>query len=96
VEIVSVSSVEPSWRLRSDMAIPAGEQTGLFNVYLCNDGSTQCHNSIAQAQFGFRAEAGHTYRVRAREQVNGSNHFWVWLVDEATGDVAGGTPPSAG
>ena len=95
VEIISVSSVEPTFRLRSDMEIPAGEQTGLFNIYLCNDGSTQCHNSIAQAQFAFRAEAGHTYRVRAREQVNGSNQFWVWLVDEANGNVVGGTPPSA-
>ena len=95
VEIVSVSSVEPTFRLRSAMEIPSGEQTGLFNVYLCNDGSTQCHNSIAQAQFAFRAEAGHTYRVRAREQVNGSNQFWVWLVDEANDDVVGGTPPSA-
>ena len=96
VEIVSVSGVEPTFRLRSDMEIPAGERTGLFNVYLCNDGSTQCHNSIAQAQFAFRAEASHTYRVRAREQVNGSNRFWVWLVDEANGNVIGGTPPDSG
>jgi len=96
VEIVSVSSVESTFRLRSDMEIPAGEQTGLFNVYLCNGGSTQCHDSIAQAQFAFRAEAGHIYRPRAREQVNGSNQFWVWLVDEANGSVAGGTPPGSG
>jgi hypothetical protein len=95
VEIISISSVEPTFRLRSDMEIPAGEQTGLFNVYLCNGGTTQCHNSIAQAQFNFRAEAGHTYRPRAREQVNGSNQFWVWLVDEATGNVVGGTPPNS-
>ncbi|HTO43577.1 MAG TPA: hypothetical protein VML56_05825 [Burkholderiales bacterium] len=96
VEIVSVSSAEPTFRLRSDMEIPAGEQTGLFDVYLCSDGSNQCHNSIAQAQFGFKAKAGHIYRIRAREQVNGSNQFWVWLVDEADGSVAGGTPPSSG
>ena len=95
VELVSVSGVEPSWRLRSDMQVGAGDHTGLFYVYLCNGGSTQCNNSIAEAQFGFRAEAGHTYQVRAREQVNGSNRFWVWLVDEATGDVVGGTPPSS-
>lgn len=96
VEIVSVSSVAPTFRLRSDMEIPAGEQTGLFNVYLCNGGSTQCHDSIAEAQFAFRAEAGHIYRPRAREQVNGSNQFWVWLVDEANGNVVGGTPPDSG
>ena len=96
MEIVSVSSAEPTFRLRSDMEIPAGEQTGLFDVYLCSDGSNQCHNSIAQAQFGFKAKAGHIYRIRAREQVNGSNQFWVWLVDEADGSVAGGTPLSSG
>jgi len=95
VELISVGGVEPSWRLRSDMEVGAGDQSGLFYVYLCY-GSTQCNNSIAQAQFAFRAEAGHTYRVHAREQVNGSNRFWVWLVDEATGDVVGGTPPSSG
>jgi len=95
VEIVSISSVEPTFRLRSNMEIPAGEQTGLFDVYLCNGGSTQCHDSIAQAQFAFRAEAGHTYRPRAREQVNGSNQFWVWLVDEANGKVVGGNPPDS-
>jgi hypothetical protein len=94
VELVSVSGVEPSWRLRSDMEVGAGDQTGLFYVYLCY-GSTQCNNSIAQAQFAFRVEAGHTYRVHARELVNGSNRFWVWLVDEATGDVVGGAPPSS-
>jgi hypothetical protein len=98
VEIVSVSGVEPGWRLHSDMAIPAGDRMGLFYVYLCPGGSGQCdgNNSIAQAQFAFRAEAGHTYRVRAREQVNGSERFWVWLVDEANGNVVGGAPPGTG
>ncbi len=96
VEIVSISGVEPSWRLRSDMQVGVGDHIGFFYVYLCNSGSSRCNNSIAEAQFDFRAEAGHTYRVRAREQVNGSNRFWVWLVDEATGDVVGGTPPSSG
>ena len=96
VEIASVSSVQPTFRLRADMEVPAGEQTGLFNVYLCNGGSTQCHDSIAQAQFSFTAEAGHTYRPRARERVNGSNQFWVWLVDEADDKVVGGTPPGSG
>lgn len=96
VELVSASGVEPGFRLHSAMEIPAGDQIGLFYVYLCNSGSTQCNNSVAQAQLAFRAEAGHTYRPRAREQINGSNQFWVWLVDEATGDVAGGTPPGSG
>jgi hypothetical protein len=95
VELVSVSNVGPSWRLRSDMQVGAGDNIGLFYVYLCNSGSAQCNNSIADAQFAFHAEAGHTYRVRAREQVNGSNRFWVWLVDEVTGEAVGGTPPSS-
>ena len=95
VELVSTSSVEPGWRLHSAVQIPAGDQVGLFYVYLCAGGSSQCNDSIAQAQFAFRAEAGHTYRPRAREQVNGSNQFWVWLVDEATGNVVGGSPPGS-
>jgi len=78
------------------MQVSAGDHAGLFYIYLCNGGTTQCNNSIADAQFSFRAEAGHIYRVHAREQVNGSNRFWVWLVDEATGDVVGGTPPASG
>jgi len=96
VELVSASGVEPGFRLHSTIEIPAGDQIGLFYVYLCTGSSTQCNNSIAQAQFAFRAEPGHTYRPRAREQVNGSNQFWIWVVDEANGNVVGGTPPGGG
>jgi len=92
VEIVAVEGVEPSWRLHSALEISAGDHTGLFYVYLCS--SVECNNSIAQAEIRFRAEAGHIYRPHARERINGSNVFWVWLVDEATGKVVGGTPPS--
>lgn len=92
VEIVKVEGVEPSWRLHSAMAISAGDHTGLFHVYLCS--SVECNNSIARAEIRFRAEAGHIYRPHARERSHGSNVFWVWLVDEATGRVVGGTPPS--
>jgi len=95
VELVSASGVEPGLRLHSAIEIPVGEQIGLFYVYLCTASSNQCNNSIAQAQFAFKAEAGHTYRPRAREQVNGSNQFWVWLVDDANGNVVGGTPPDS-
>lgn len=94
VELVSVNGVEPRWRLRSDIEVPSGDQTGLFYVYLCSGGSTPCNNSIAGAQVSFRAEAGHTYRARAREQVNGSNRFWIWVEEEATGKVVGGTAPT--
>jgi hypothetical protein len=96
VEMVSVNGVEPSWRLHSAMEIGAGETRGLFYVYLCNDGTKDCNNSIAGAEFYFRAEGGHTYRAHAREQVNGSNRFWVWVEDESTGKAVGGTPPSGG
>jgi hypothetical protein len=92
VEIVSANGVEPRWRLRSALEVGAGEQTALFYAYLCSSGMQHC-DPIAEAQVSFRAEARHTYRAHAREQVNGSNRFWVWIEDEATGKVVGGTPP---
>jgi hypothetical protein len=92
VEIASVNGVEPSWRLRSEMELDAGAQTALFYVYLCKESFSHC-DSIAEARVEFRAQAGHTYQVRAREQVNGSNRFWVWIEDQATGKAVGGTPP---
>jgi hypothetical protein len=94
VEIASVNGVEPSWRLRSEMELAAGPQTAMFYVYLCNGGMRDCI-SITQAQISFRAEPRHTYRVRAREQLNGSNRFWVWVEDEADGKTVGGTQPPA-
>ncbi|HTT40397.1 MAG TPA: hypothetical protein VMH32_22315 [Burkholderiales bacterium] len=99
VEIVSIDGVQPSWRLRSALEISAGDRAALFYVYLCNEGPRLCMSgvSIAQAQVSFRAQGGHAYRPRAREQVNGSNRFWVWVEDAASGEVAGGTvPPAAG
>jgi len=92
VEVASVNGVEPSWRMRSEIEVPAGDQAGVFYVYLCKDDAQQCY-SIGQAQFSFRAEAGRIYRARAREQTNGSNQFWVWVEDQATGKLAGGTAP---
>jgi hypothetical protein len=92
VEIVSINGIEPSWRLRSALAIPDGDRSALFYVYLCNDDPKHCI-SVAQATVAFHAQAGHTYRARAQEQVNGSNRFWVWVEDEGTGRVVGGTVP---
>jgi hypothetical protein len=92
VEIASVNGVEPSWRLRSEMELAAGEQTAVFYVYLCNGDMRDC-TSIAQAQISFRAEPRHTYRARAREQINGSNRFWVWIEDQIDGKTVGGTSP---
>jgi hypothetical protein len=94
VEIVSIGGVEASWRLRSALAIPDGDRSALFYVYLCNEDPKHCI-SVAQAQVAFHAQAGHTYRARAQEQVNGSNRFWVWVEDVATGRVVGGTVPGA-
>jgi len=95
VEIASVNGLEPSLRLRSAMELPAGEQTAVFYVYLCNGDERHC-TLIAQAQISFRAEPRHTYRARAREQINGSNRFWVWVEDEIDGKTVGGVPPSPG
>jgi hypothetical protein len=92
VEIASVNGTETGWRLRSEMELNAGNQSGVFYVYLCTQGNKHC-TSVAEAQIRFKAEAGHTYQVRAREQVNGSNRFWVWVVDEGDNHVVGGTTP---
>lgn len=93
VAVVSVDRVESEWRVRTDMEVAPGDRTARIYVFLCSGGSTPCNNVIAESQVGFRAEAGHTYRPHAREQVNGSNRFWVWVVDEGTGKVVGGTTP---
>ena len=85
VEIVPVSDGQPDWRLHSALTIPPGDRSAWFHVYLCNEDPTHCI-TIAQAQVAFRAQAGHTYRPRAQEQVNGSNRFWVWVEDEGTGE----------
>jgi len=86
VEVASVSGVQPDWRLHSAVSIPAGDRSAWLYVYLCNENPKHCI-SIAQAQVAFDAQAGHTYRPRAQEQVNGSNRFWVWMEDEATGQT---------
>jgi hypothetical protein len=86
VEMVSVNGTEPAWRLHSAMSIPAGDRSAWFYIYLCNDDPKHCI-PIAQALVAFRAQASHAYRARAQEQVNGSNHFWVWVEDEATGQT---------
>jgi hypothetical protein len=95
VEIASVNGVEPGWRVRSAIELAAGEQTVVFYVYLCNGDMQHC-TSIAQAQISFRAQPRHTYRALAREQMNGSNRFWVWVEDEMDGKTVGGTPPLPG
>ena len=96
VEAVSVDGVDTGWRLSSDLEVAAGERTTLLYVFLCSGSATPCNNAIARAQLSIRAEAGHTYRPHAREQVNGSNRFWIWIEDEATGKAVGGTTPPAG
>ena len=95
VAIASVDGVEPSWRLHSALDIRDGDRTVLLYVYLCTEGPTQCASgiSVAQARVSFHAQPGHTYRPRAQEQVNGSNRFWVWVVDANTGELVGGTAP---
>ena len=84
LEVVSVSGVQADWRLHSAVSIPLGERSMWLFVYLCNEDPKHCI-SVAQAQVAFNVQGGHTYRPRAEEQVNGSNRFWVWVEDEATG-----------
>jgi hypothetical protein len=81
-----VQIVQADWRLHSALTIPPGDQSLWFYVYLCNEDPAHC-SSIARAQVRFRAQAGHTYRPHAQEQINGSNRFWVWVVDEGTGQT---------
>jgi len=92
LEIVSVSGVEPAWHLRSALAVPAGDRSAVFSVDLCNGGPWDCI-PIVETRIAFRAQTGHAYIPRARERVNGSNRFWVWVEEEGTGHVVGGTVP---
>jgi len=85
VELVSVNGLGSTWRLHSAISIPVGDRSAWFYVYLCNEDPKHCV-SLAQALVAFRAQGGHTYRARAQEEVNGSNRFWVWVEDEATGE----------
>jgi len=86
VEMVSVVGVEPTWRPHSAASIPAGDRSAWFYVYVCSEDPTRCF-PVAQALIAFRVRAGHIYRPRAQEQVNGSNRFWVWMEDAGTGEV---------
>ncbi|HEX6827595.1 MAG TPA: hypothetical protein VF104_01310 [Burkholderiales bacterium] len=43
----------------------------------------------------FQSQSGHTYRPRAREQVNGSNRFWVWVEEEGSGEAVSERVPGA-
>ena len=92
VELASVSGTDARWRIRSELEVTPGILNGVYYVYLCTQGDKHC-TSVAQAPISFKAQAGHSYQVHAREQVNGSNRFWVWIVDEADGQVVGGTSP---
>lgn len=89
-----VEIVQPDWRLHSTMTIPPGDRSSSFYVYLCNGDANHCI-SVAHAQVSFRAQAGHSYRPRAEERVNGSNRFWVWVEDEGTGQPVSDRVPSA-
>src|SRR5262245_5670768 len=94
VELAAISGGDARWRLRSEMEVNPGILNGVYYIYLCTQGNKHC-TSVAEAQISFKAEAGHAYYVRAREQVNGSNRFWVWIEDEADGRIVGGTPPGS-
>jgi hypothetical protein len=94
VEIASINGVASGWRLHSDLQVTPGILHGVFYVFLCTQDSKHC-TVLAQSQMTFKAEARYTYRLLAREQVHGTNRFWVWVVDEASNAVVGGTAPDA-
>jgi hypothetical protein len=87
-----VNGTTAHWRLRSDSAVNPGQLSLLAYVYLCQQSQSQCY-SVAAVPLTLSAQAGHRYRLHAREQVSGTNQFWVWAVDEANDSVAGGTQP---
>lgn len=95
VELAAINGGDARWRVRSEMEMTPGILNAVYYVYLCTQGEKHC-TSVAESQISFIAQAGHTYQVRAREQTNGSNRFWVWVVDEADEHVVGGNNPSAG
>jgi hypothetical protein len=92
VRIDSISGRAPSWRNSQEVAVGSGEQTGIFAVLLCR-GSEQNCPELASTNVGFKTAPGHVYVVHAQEKVNGSNQFWVWVQDQQTRAVAGGSPP---
>jgi hypothetical protein len=94
VELASVNGSDARWRLHSDMEVTPGVVDGMFYVYLCTQGDEHC-TSIAEAQISFTAASGHAYQIHARERVNGSNRFWVWIEDLADRRIVGGTEPDA-
>lgn len=95
VRIVSVDARAPSWRNTDDMLLDPGPRTGEFQVLLCAAEGLDCQ-PIASTRVSFRVEAGRTYIVRAQEQVNGSNHFFVWVEDVQSRALAGGETPAGG
>jgi len=88
-----VAMMQPGWRLHSALSIPSGERAAWFYVYLCNGDTAHC-TAIAHAQVRFRAEAGHSYRPHAEEEIHGSNRFWVWIEDGGTRERVSDRIPS--
>ena len=88
VEVASIRGIQPQWRLHSEVEVSPGNVSALFYVYLCHGDWNHC-DPVAEAPIAFRADPGKTYRARAREEVNGSNRFTVWVENETTGQSAG-------
>jgi hypothetical protein len=92
VGIEKVNGVAPPWTDTRNITMPPGEKQGEFLVLLCQDDQMQCR-PLARAAVAFHAQAGRSYVVRAKETVNGSDRFSIWVEDAQTGAVAGGTTP---
>lgn len=92
VSIEKVNGTAPPWTDPRNMVMPPGEKQGEFLVLLCQDEQMHCR-PLARAVVTFHADAARSYVVRARETVNGSDRFSVWVEDAQSGAVAGGTAP---
>ncbi len=92
VAIIDVNGQRPAWATPRQIEVKAGQQFGSFQVILCATQTAQCQ-PLKLVQLKMQLEAAAAYEVHARETVNGSNEFWVWVEDARTRTVAGGEAP---
>jgi hypothetical protein len=92
VSIERVNGTAPRFTDTQNMVLPPGEQQGDFEVLLCRNGQMQCR-PLARAAVAFRVDGGRSYVVHAKETVNGSDRFTVWVEDAQSGAIAGAVTP---
>jgi hypothetical protein len=93
VLVLSVSGYEPSFRNQREVAVPPGDQHGVFSVSLCPDDAYKRCYALTTIEVAFSTEPGRSYVVKAKEKVTGRNEFWVWVEDQDSRAVVGGAAP---